>query len=75
MKTGIHPEYKLVRITCACGNVIEVRSTKDSDFSVEICSACHPFYKGAEEEKIIDKFGKVEKFKKKYGDFLQSRSK
>lgn len=75
MKTGIHPEYKLVRITCACGNVIEVRSTKGSDFAVEICSVCHPFYKGAEEEKLIDKFGKVEKFKKKYGDFLQNRTK
>ena len=73
MKKGIHPEYKVVRITCACGNVIEVRSTRGEDYAIEICSACHPFYKGAEgEEKIVDKFGIVEKFKKRFGqDYLQ----
>lgn len=75
MKKGIHPEYKLVRITCVCGNVIEVRSTKGEDYAIEICSACHPFYKGAEEEKIVDKFGRVEKFKKRYGEFFQDRVK
>lgn len=73
MKSGIHPEYKVVKISCACGNVIEVRSTKCVNFAVEICSACHPFYKGAQEEKLIDKFGKVEKFRKKYGDFSQMK--
>lgn len=75
MKPGIHPEYKVVKITCACGNVIEVRSTKTTDFAIEICSNCHPFYKGTEEEKLIDKFGKVEKFKRRYGDHTQSRTK
>ena len=27
MKKGIHPDYKLTKITCICGNVIETRST------------------------------------------------
>lgn len=75
MKKGIHPEYKVVRVSCACGNVFEVRSTYGSDYAVEICSACHPFYKGTEEEKLIDKFGMVEKFKRRYGDFSQKKEK
>ena len=28
MKEGIHPAYNQTTITCACGNVIEVGSTK-----------------------------------------------
>jgi large subunit ribosomal protein L31 len=42
MKKEIHPEYKQVIITCACGNKIETRSTVNLTH-VEICSACHPF--------------------------------
>ena len=64
MKEGIHPEYKASRITCACGNVIETRSTA-GDMSVEICSNCHPFYTG--KQKLVDTAGRVERFNKKYG--------
>ncbi len=71
MKDKIHPDYKVVKITCTCGNVIQTRSTKCEDYIVEICSACHPFYKGAEEEKIVDRFGMVEKFRRRYGDKLK----
>jgi len=35
------------------------------DLSVEVCSACHPFYTG--KQKIVDTAGRVEKFKQKYG--------
>ncbi|NOZ84726.1 MAG: 50S ribosomal protein L31 [Deltaproteobacteria bacterium] len=63
MKKGIHPEYKPATITCACGNVIETHSTRGS-FSVEICSACHPFFTG--KQKLVDSAGRVERFKKKY---------
>ena len=28
MKEGIHPNYNQTTITCACGNVLEVGSTK-----------------------------------------------
>jgi large subunit ribosomal protein L31 len=65
MKEKIHPKYKVVKITCACGNVIETRSTSDS-YIVEICSACHPFYKGSGEEKLLDKMGRIERFRRKY---------
>ena len=43
MKDGIHPKYGPAVIRCACGNVIETRSTKP-EIRVEICSKCHPFF-------------------------------
>ncbi|MGO1368679.1 MAG: 50S ribosomal protein L31 [Senegalia sp. (in: firmicutes)] len=64
MKEGIHPEYKTVKVHCACGNEFETGSTKD-EIKVEICSECHPFYTGR--QKFADKGGRVDKFKKKYG--------
>ena len=64
MKEGIHPNYELTKITCACGNVIETRSTV-KDINVEICSACHPFFTG--KQKIVDTGGRVEAFKKRFG--------
>lgn len=63
MKAGIHPEYKEVKVVCACGETIETRSTRQ-DIHVDICSKCHPFYTG--KQKIVDAEGRVEKFKKKY---------
>ena len=64
MKAGIHPEYKAARIVCACGNVIETRSTVE-EIHVEICSSCHPFFTGR--QKLVDTAGRVEKFRAKYG--------
>ena len=64
MKEGIHPEYKLTKITCACGNVIETRSTVEN-IKVEICSACHPFYTG--KQKLVDTAGRIDRFNKRYG--------
>lgn len=63
MQTEIHPEYPPSRITCACGTVIETRSTRGS-FHVEICSNCHPFFTG--KYKLIDTQGRIDRFKKKY---------
>ncbi|MFQ5442075.1 MAG: 50S ribosomal protein L31 [Thermodesulfobacteriota bacterium] len=63
MKEGIHPVYDETAIHCVCGNVIQTRSTK-KDISVEICSACHPFYTGT--QKLVDTAGKIEKFEKRY---------
>ena len=63
MKEGIHPEYKLGTVSCACGHTFEVRSTI-GDMKVEICSNCHPFYTG--KQKLVDSAGRVEKFMKKY---------
>jgi large subunit ribosomal protein L31 len=63
MKDKIHPEYKEATITCACGEVVHTRSTKQN-LRVEICSKCHPFFTG--KQKFVDSAGRVEKFLKKY---------
>jgi large subunit ribosomal protein L31 len=63
-KKGIHPLYKAVAISCACGNKVETYSTRGS-FMVDICSQCHPFYTG--KQKFLDTAGRIERFQKKYG--------
>jgi large subunit ribosomal protein L31 len=70
MKKEIHPEYVECNITCACGNTFVTRSTK-KEIRVEICSSCHPFFTG--KQKFIDSAGRVEKFKKKYGDLKSKK--
>ncbi|HEX5420726.1 MAG TPA: 50S ribosomal protein L31 [Gammaproteobacteria bacterium] len=65
MKPDIHPEYREIKITCGCGNVITTRSTHTEDMHVEVCSACHPFYTG--KQKIVDTGGRVDKFRRRYG--------
>ena len=61
MKKGIHPNYDKATITCACGNIIETRSTV-TEMKIEICSSCHPFYTG--QKKIVDTAGRVDRFQK-----------
>ena len=63
MKEKIHPKYEMTKISCACGNVIETRSTV-KDLKVEICSTCHPFFTG--KQKLVDTAGRIERFRKKY---------
>jgi len=63
MKPSIHPEYKTARVVCACGNVLETRSTR-GDFHIEICSACHPFFTG--KQKLLDTAGRIERFRTRY---------
>ncbi len=64
VKSGIHPDYKVLTVTCACGNKFETRSTRDK-INVEICSQCHPFFTG--KQKLLDTAGRVERFRRKYG--------
>ena len=63
MKENIHPKYEDATITCACGNVINTKSTK-GDIRVEICSKGHPFFTG--KQKLVDTGGRVDRFKKRY---------
>ncbi len=65
MKQGIHPDYQPMKVSCACGNSFETRSTLGRELHVEICSACHPFYTG--KQKIVDTAGRVGRFREKYG--------
>jgi len=71
MKSGIHPDYQIVAVSCACGNKWETRSTCTGEIRLEICSQCHPFFTG--KQKLIDTAGRVERFHRKYGK-LQGES-
>jgi len=63
MKKGIHPTiYNKCRVRCACGNSFEIISTLKS-ITLEICSACHPFYTG--QQKFVDTEGRIDKFERK----------
>jgi large subunit ribosomal protein L31 len=63
MKKGIHPEYNVTTVRCACGNEVSIRAVV-KDQHVEVCGACHPFYTG--KQKLMDTAGRIEKFERKY---------
>ena len=63
MKKDIHPKYGPCKVTCACGNTFETKSTV-GDMRVSVCSACHPFYTG-KKGRVIEA-GRLEKFRQKY---------
>ena len=66
MKPDIHPAYNVTTVTCGCGNTFTTRSTAPSgQLTVEVCSACHPFYTG--KQKILDTGGRVARFEKRFG--------
>ena len=64
MKKEIQPQYGETTITCACGKVYKVSSTK-KDLKVDICSNCHAFWTGNLKRDTTG--GRADKFKKKYG--------
>ncbi|MDH3497241.1 MAG: 50S ribosomal protein L31 [Gemmatimonadota bacterium] len=64
MKQGIHPNYQRAGVTCACGNAWVTRSTQPA-IHVEICAKCHPFFTG--KQRLVDTAGRVERFKRRYG--------
>lgn len=65
MKDGIHPKYEDATVTCACGNVLQTRSTM-KDMHVNTCSKCHPSFTG--QSKLLDTEGRVERFRKRYAN-------
>jgi large subunit ribosomal protein L31 len=68
MKTDIHPDYMETTIVCACGESVQTRSTVPN-LRVAICSKCHPFFTGR--QKLVDTAGRVEKFRRKYGQVVK----
>ena len=64
MKEKIHPKYYPdAKVICACGNSFTTGSTR-KEMRVDVCSKCHPFFTG--EQKIVDKAGQVERFKRRF---------
>lgn len=79
MKENIHPDYRDVVFKdvstgeqFVIGSTVETEDTTTVDgeeyplVEVEVSSSSHPFYTG--EQKLVDSEGRVEKFKRKYGD-------
>jgi large subunit ribosomal protein L31 len=64
MQDKMHPESKPTEFICACGNHLKTVSTLGGERHIEICSMCHPFFTG--KEKLVDKAGRIEKFKRRY---------
>ncbi|MBQ7128699.1 MAG: 50S ribosomal protein L31 [Clostridia bacterium] len=63
MREGIHPNYDVCTVKCACGNVFETRSTS-KELKVDICSKCHPFFTGR--QKLVDSGGRVDRFNRRF---------
>ena len=64
MKSNIHPKVNMETVvTCACGNKFTTITTLPA-ISVEICSACHPFYTG--QRRFVDTERRIDKFNKKF---------
>ena len=61
----IRDRYNEIKVSCACGNNFQTRSTRKDDLHVEICSECHPFFTG--KQKLVDTAGRVDRFNKRYG--------
>ncbi|MFD8480195.1 50S ribosomal protein L31 [Kitasatospora sp. NPDC059673] len=69
MKSNVHPEYVVTKVTCTCGNEFTTRSTETSgEIRAEVCSNCHPFYTG--KQKILDTGGRVARFEARFGKKL-----
>lgn len=67
MKSAIHPEYNVIKVSCTCGNKFETRSTykkNNKELRLEICGECHPFYSG--KQKTVDTDRRIDSFFKKY---------
>ena len=61
MKKETHPTYyPKAEVSCVCGNTFTVGATKEK-IEIEICSDCHPFYKGTDQ--LIDTAGRADRFK------------
>lgn len=67
MKKDIHPNVNQTKLVCHCGYEAELTTCGAERIDVEICANCHPFYTG--KQRFVDTAGRIDRFKKKYGDF------
>ena len=63
MKKDIHPTYQDAIVSCACGEVWHIKSTRP-EYKVGICAKCHPFFTG--KQKFVDTAGRIDKFNRRY---------
>jgi large subunit ribosomal protein L31 len=73
MKKEGHPDYHKVTIVMTDGSRFETRSTLGTAGDVlqlDIDPKTHPAWTGGGQQ-IIDRGGRVSRFKKKFGDFVK----
>src|SRR6185369_12328061 len=72
MKQNLHPKWNhQAKVTCGCGNTFMTGSAQD-EITVDICSACHPFFTG--EMRFVDRQGRVDKFMQKMSNAAQKQA-
>ncbi len=66
MNKKIQPKLKETKFKCAsCGSEFTIMSTqKAANVSLDVCSNCHPFYKGHSVDQKVK--GRAEKLSKKF---------
>lgn len=81
MKTDIHPDYQsVIFLDTSCDYKILSRSTLKSEetmewedgnsypvIRVEVSAASHPYYTG-KKQLVLDRGGRIEQFKRRYGN-------
>jgi len=72
MKKDIHPQYQAIDVKCSCGYSFVTGSVLNKPLRIEICSKCHPF--ATEKGKIIDTAGRIDSFRRKYGQGGRKKS-
>lgn len=63
MQKELHPNHNYTAVRCTCGNTFHIFSRFET-LTVDICSACHPFYTGT--QKFVDSAGRVDAFTKRF---------
>jgi large subunit ribosomal protein L31 len=74
MKQDIHPDYHFVTLKLNDGTEYVTRSTYGSDgdtLTLDIDPTTHPAWTGGNQA-LVDRGGRVSKFKNKFGGFLGS---
>lgn len=68
MKKKIHPLMFLLKINCSCGNMINIYSTLNKNFSIDTCYKCHSFYTG--KQKINYSSKRISNFNKRFSNIF-----
>ena len=74
MKSDIHPDYHFVKVVMTDGTEYTTRTTwgKAGDtLQLDIDPTSHPAWTGGSQQ-LLDRGGRVSKFKKKYAGFLKA---
>ncbi len=65
MKAEIHPQYFDATVSCACGTVWKIKSTR-KEARVGICSKCHPYFTGTQRNADLE--GRIDAFNRRYAN-------